>query len=93
MAINSFVIIIYNSFDFPEEKYDNFYTVLYIILYFIILYNSVGSIALFSQQIYFLIDLKNILMLYLMIKIKIKINHIFHIYVSLQFLPILFTLD
>ena len=53
MAINSVVIIIYNSFDFPEEKYDNFYKVLYIILYFIILYISVGSMALFSQQIYF----------------------------------------
>jgi len=53
MVINSVVIIIYNSFDFPEEKYDNFYKVLYIILYFIILYISVGSMALFSQQIYF----------------------------------------
>ena len=53
MAINSVVIIIYNSFDFPKERYTNFPSVLYIILYYIILYISVGSMALFSQQIYF----------------------------------------
>ena len=53
MAINSAVIIIYNSFDFPKEKYVNFTSVIYIILYYILLYISVGSMALFSQQIYF----------------------------------------
>lgn len=53
MSINSVVILIYNSFHFPEEKYVSFYSVLYIILYYIFLYISVGSMALFSQQIYF----------------------------------------
>ena len=53
IAINSIVILIYNSFDFPEEKYDNIYSVIYILLYYIFLYISVGSMALFSQQIYF----------------------------------------
>ena len=53
MVVNSVAIIIYNSFNFPEEKYDNFYSVLFIILYYIILFISVGSMALFSQQIYF----------------------------------------
>ena len=53
MVINSVVIVLYNSFNFPEEKYDNFYSVLFIILYYIILFISVGSMALFSQQIYF----------------------------------------
>ena len=53
MVINSAIILIYNSYDFPKEKYVNFSSVLYIILFYIILYISVGSMALFSQQIYF----------------------------------------
>ena len=53
MIIISIIIFFYESFDFPQERYDNFYQVLLLILYYLFLLITVGSISLFSQQIYF----------------------------------------
>ena len=53
MIINALVVFFFGFFEFPEEKYDDFYTLLLLILYFVLLFISVGSIALFSQQVFF----------------------------------------
>ena len=53
MAVNSIILLLYISFQFPPEKYDNFYQLLLLILYFVLLLITVGSISLMSQQIYF----------------------------------------
>ena len=39
--------------DFPEEKYSDIYSLIFIISYFILLFITIGGISLFSQQIFF----------------------------------------
>ena len=51
MIINVLTLILFESFDFPE-KY-NFYSILLLILYYILFFISVGGISLLSHQIYF----------------------------------------
>ena len=51
MVINSAFVFIVRTFDFPDNYH--FFKLLLIILYYVLLYLSIGSIALFSQQIYF----------------------------------------
>ena len=50
-VINSAFIFIIRTFDFPDNY--TFYKMILIIIYYILLFLSIGSIALFSQQIYF----------------------------------------
>ena len=52
-GINVLLIFFYPSIDFPIEKYSDIYSLLIIVLYFLLLYISVGGISLFSQQIFF----------------------------------------
>ena len=52
MIINSVIIIFFKSFDFENKIYD-FYKVLLLFLYYILIFISVGSISLFAHQIYF----------------------------------------
>ena len=51
MFINSIFIFIVRTFDFPNNY--NFFKLILIIIYYVLLFLSIGSIALFSQQIYF----------------------------------------
>ena len=51
ILINAAFLFITRTFEFPDN-YD-FYQLLLIIMYFFLLLVSVGSVALFSQQIYF----------------------------------------
>ena len=51
MVINVLTLIFFESFEFPE-KY-NFYSILLLILYYILFFLSVGGISLLSHQIYF----------------------------------------
>ena len=51
MIINVLTLVLFESFDFPE-KY-NFYSILLLILYYILFFISVGGISLLSHQIYF----------------------------------------
>jgi len=64
VVINVLLVFLYPSIDFPQEKYSDIYSLLLIILYFLLIFISVGGISLFSQQIFFeglikYIDLKN----------------------------------
>ena len=52
MFVNSTILIFFRSFNFNVEKY-NFYEILIIFVYFVLIFISVGSISLFPHQIYF----------------------------------------
>lgn len=52
LLINSTLIFVFSFFDFPEKTY-NFYQLLLCMIYYVSLLISVGSIVLFSHQIYF----------------------------------------
>ena len=51
MVINTALIFIVRTFDFPDNY--NIFKLLLIMLYYFLLFLSIGSIALFSPQIYF----------------------------------------
>ena len=52
MFINIIIIFFFRSYEIPEDKY-NFYKIALLILYYILLFISIGSISLSSHQIYF----------------------------------------
>ena len=81
--INTLIVIFFGAFDFPEEKYD-FYSLILIILYFVLLFISVGSIGLFSQQVFFS-GLKK----YIDIKYdeNVSRNYIYFPYLCFTFIP------
>ena len=43
VCINALIVFFYSSMDFPEERYSNFYSLILIIIYYILLLFSVGS--------------------------------------------------
>jgi len=53
VAINCLIVFLYQLMDFPEEKYSDIYSLIFIISYFILLFITIGGISLFSQQIFF----------------------------------------
>ena len=53
VAINCLIVFLYQLMDFPEEKYSDIYSLIFIISYFLLLFISVGGISLFAQQIFF----------------------------------------
>ena len=53
VAINCLIVFLYQLMDFPEEKYSDIYSLIFIISYFLLLFITVGGISLFSQQIFF----------------------------------------
>ena len=53
VAINCLIVFLYQLMDFPEEKYSDIYSLIFIISFFLLLFISVGGISLFSQQIFF----------------------------------------
>ena len=53
VVINTLIVFLYQLMEFPEEKYNDIYSVIFIILYFLLLFVSVGGISLFSHQIFF----------------------------------------
>ena len=81
--INTLIVIFFGAFDFPEEKYD-FYSLILIILFFVLLFISVGSIGLFSQQVFFS-GLKK----YIDIKYdeNVSRNYIYFPYLCFTFIP------